>query len=130
MHSAYPAQKLWVGISGSSSIDIEVDDVNAIAAFTLDFTQAVQLADWLNAWVKTQQDAYAADLNTMAACATNDKPLVQELLSDSEFWSTLSDAEQQQVRDIASQLDAATGMWGTSLNAIVAVMNPTRKVQP
>jgi hypothetical protein len=64
-----------------------------------------------------------------ADSATNGKPPVQELLSDSEFWSTLSDAERQQLRDIASQLDAATGMCGTSLSAIVAVVNPNRKVQ-
>ncbi len=65
-----------------------------------------------------------------ADSATNDEPPVQVLLSDSEFWSTLSNAERQQLRDIASQLDAATGMWGTSLSAIVAVVNPNRKVQP
>lgn len=65
-----------------------------------------------------------------ADSATNDKPPVQKLLSDSEFWSTLSDAERQQVRDIASQLDAATGMCGTSLGAIISVMNPNRKVWP
>jgi hypothetical protein len=126
--SGYGDQRLWAGESGPSLIDIELQDVNAIAAITLDFTEAVELADWLEAWIKTQQDAYAAD--DSAANATNDKPPVQELLSDSEFWSTLSDAEQQQVRDIASQLDAATGMCGTSLSAIVAAMNPTRKVQP
>jgi len=61
--------------------------------------------------------------------ATNDKPPVQELLRDSEFWSTLSDAEQQQLRDIATRFDAATGMPGTSLGAIVAAVNPRRKGQ-
>ncbi len=65
-----------------------------------------------------------------ADSATNGKPPIREFLSDSEFWSTLSDAERQQLRDIASQLDAATGMYGTSLSAIVAVVNPNRKVQP
>ena len=65
-----------------------------------------------------------------ADSATNGKPPVQELLSDSEFWSTLSDGERQQLGDIASQLDAATGRCGTSLSAIVAVVNPNRKVQP
>ena len=62
-----------------------------------------------------------------ADSATNGKPPVQELLSDSEFWSTLSDAERQQLRDIAIQLDAATGMPGTSLSAIVAVVNTKRR---
>lgn len=65
-----------------------------------------------------------------ADSATNGKPPVQELLSDSEFWSTLSEAEQQRLRELASQLDAATGMFGTSLSAIVAVVNPNRKGQP
>jgi len=31
-------------------------------SYTLDVTEAVRLADWLNAFIKTQQDAYAASL--------------------------------------------------------------------
>lgn len=58
--SGYDDQRLWAGVSGPSLIDIELQDVNAIAAITLDTTEAAQLADWLNAWIKTQQDAYAA----------------------------------------------------------------------
>ena len=60
--------------------------------------------------------------------ATNDNMLVQKLLSDSEFWNTLSDAEQQKLRDIASKLDAATGSApGTAIGAIVAAVNKNRK---
>lgn len=51
----YEDQHFWAGVSGSGLIDIVVEDVNAVAAVSLDTTQAVQLADWLNAWIKTQQ---------------------------------------------------------------------------
>lgn len=57
-----------------------------------------------------------------ADSATNDKPPVQE------FWSTLSGAEQQRLRELASQLDAATGTKpGTALDAIIATVEKNKK---
>ncbi len=50
--------------------------------------------------------------------------------SNANFWSELSDAEQQQLRDIAIQLDAATGISG-SLSEIIAIANnKNRAVHP
>lgn len=54
--TSYGEQRLWAGVSGPSLIDIELQDVNAIAAITLDCTEAVELANWLESWIKTQQD--------------------------------------------------------------------------
>lgn len=46
-----------------------------------------------------------------------------------DFWSELSDAEQQRLREIASQLDAATGAKpGTALDAIIATVRKNRTV--
>lgn len=48
-----------------------------------------------------------------------------------DFWSELSDVEQQRIRELASQLDAAVGVKpGTSLSAFIAVAMKSRTVQP
>ncbi len=52
-------------------------------------------------------------------------------VDEPDFWSELSDAEQQRLRELASQLDAATGAKpGTALGAIIATVNKNKKVQP
>ncbi len=51
--------------------------------------------------------------------------------SNADFWSELSDAERQQLRDIANRLDAAWGARpGTALNAIIATVTKNRAVRP
>lgn len=51
------ASALWAGVSSPSLIDIEISDevTGEMTSFTLGTIEAVSLADWLNAWIKTQQ---------------------------------------------------------------------------
>jgi cytochrome c len=42
--------------SSSSLIDIAIIQFSQETIYTLDTTEAAKLADWLNAWIKTQQE--------------------------------------------------------------------------
>jgi len=66
----FTGSTMEVFVSSGSLIDIEIcgyegERIVDDAVYTLDTTDAARLIDWLNAWFKTQQDAYAESIEDL-----------------------------------------------------------------